>query len=141
MDVSSILSKLGTPWERVSKHFDTSQTIEEVLRKSRKKSVEFQSMLLPPGAYSGVLEKKGQVNKAYKKRVFVLFPNTKQLHYYENITDDVPKGIIYLTLCTQVHTIDGSEQQPVFTVTPPGGRTYTLKAEDEPSRTWIDKIN
>ena len=140
-DVSSILSKLGTPWERVSKHFKTSQTLEEVLRESRKHSVMFQSMLLPPGAYSGVLEKKGKINTAYKKRVFILFPNTQQLHYYENITDDTPKGIIYLTLGTQVNPIDGSEQQREFTVTS-GERTYTLKAEDEPSRTeWIDKIN
>ena len=69
--------------------------------------------------------------------------NVSHLPYYISLVDDTPKGIIYLTLGTQVNPIDGSEQQHEFTVTPtPEGRTYTLKAEDEQSRLeWIDKIN
>eukprot|EP01084_Bolivina_argentea_P276006 470828_1 len=71
--------------------------------------------ILPKTVYAGVLNKKGQVNKAWKKRWFVLYADRK-LAYYASQNDVVnckdPINYIDLSKVTQVRVVNKQSSKP-----------------------------
>lgn len=89
-----------------------------------------------PADKEGPLLKKGEVNKGFQKRWFVLKGNL--LFYYERRSDKEPIGVIVLEGCTieLAENTDGFTFQIVF----PGShsRTYTLAADSqEEMEAWM----
>ncbi|XP_033747260.1 sesquipedalian-1-like [Pecten maximus] len=89
-----------------------------------------------PADKEGPLLKKGEVNKGFQKRWFVLKGNL--LFYYERRMDKEPIGVVVLEGCTieLAENTDGFTFQIVF----PGShsRTYTLAADtQEEMEAWM----
>lgn len=89
-----------------------------------------------PADKEGYLLKKGELNKGYQKRYFVLKGNL--LFYYEKRYDKEPVGVIVLEGCTieLSENIDGFAFQVVFPKT--GCRTYHMAADSqEEMEAWM----
>lgn len=89
-----------------------------------------------PADKEGYLLKKGELNKGYQKRYFVLKGNL--LFYYEKRHDKEPVGVIVLEGCTieLSEHIDGFAFQVVFPKT--GCRTYHMAADSqEEMEAWM----
>ncbi|KAK3587634.1 hypothetical protein CHS0354_032842 [Potamilus streckersoni] len=89
-----------------------------------------------PAAKEGVLLKKGELNKGFQKRWFILKGNL--LFYYEKRTDKEPIGMIVLEGCTieLADNIDGFTFQINFPGS--GSRTYILGADtQEEMESWM----
>jgi len=87
----------------------------------------------------GYLVKKGEVNKAYQRRWFVLKGNL--LFYYEKKTDKDPIGVVILEGCTVELT--GTNEAYTFELvfSGVGSRTYVLGAESqEEMEAWMKAI-
>ncbi|XP_055844297.1 sesquipedalian-1 isoform X2 [Episyrphus balteatus] len=81
----------------------------------------------PPYDYEGFLNKRGEVNKAFQRRYFVLKGNL--LFYFEKKYDKEPLGVIIVEGCT----IELSEEteQYCFQIVFNGNRTYILSADNQ----------
>ncbi|XP_055913314.1 sesquipedalian-1 isoform X2 [Eupeodes corollae] len=88
----------------------------------------------PPYDYEGYLNKRGEVNKAFQRRYFVLKGNL--LFYFEKKFDREPLGVIIVEGCT----IELSEEteQYCFQIVFNGNRTYVLSADNhEQMEAWM----
>ncbi|XP_061396338.1 sesquipedalian-1 [Musca vetustissima] len=91
----------------------------------------------PPYDKEGFLYKRGEVNKAFQKRYFVLKGNL--LFYFEKKGDKEPLGLIIVEGCT----IELSEEsdQYWFEIAFNGNRTYILQAESQESmESWMKAL-
>ncbi|XP_013110670.2 sesquipedalian-1 [Stomoxys calcitrans] len=91
----------------------------------------------PPYDKEGFLYKRGEVNKAFQKRYFVLKGNL--LFYFEKKGDKEPLGLIIVEGCT----IELSEEsdQYWFEIAFNGNRTYILSAESQESmESWMKAL-
>ncbi|TMW44641.1 hypothetical protein DOY81_010280 [Sarcophaga bullata] len=91
----------------------------------------------PPYDKEGFLLKKGEVNKAFQRRYFVLKGNL--LFYFEKKGDKEPLGLIIVEGCT----IELSEEsdQYCFEIAFNGNRTYILSAESQDSmESWMKAL-
>ncbi|KAM7351670.1 inositol phosphatase interacting protein isoform 2-T2 [Cochliomyia hominivorax] len=91
----------------------------------------------PPYDKEGFLLKKGEVNKAFQRRYFVLKGNL--LFYFEKKGDKEPLGLIIVEGCT----IELSEEsdQYCFEIAFNGNRTYILSAESQESmESWMKAL-
>ncbi|XP_037959023.1 sesquipedalian-1-like [Teleopsis dalmanni] len=91
----------------------------------------------PPYDCEGFLSKRGEVNKAFQRRYFVLKGNL--LFYFERKGDKEPLGLIIVEGCT----IELSEEsdQYCFEIAFNGNRTYILCAESQESmETWMKSL-
>lgn len=81
----------------------------------------------PPYDYEGFLNKRGEVNKAFQRRYFVLKGNL--LFYFEKKYDKEPLGVIIVEGCT----IELSEEieQYCFQIVFSGNRSYILSADNQ----------
>lgn len=81
----------------------------------------------PPFDCEGFLNKRGEINKAFQKRYFVLKGNL--LFYFEKKGDKEPLGLIIVEGCT----IELSEEsdQYCFEIAFNGNRTYILSADSQ----------
>ncbi|XP_053958943.1 sesquipedalian-1 [Anastrepha ludens] len=81
----------------------------------------------PPFDCEGFLNKRGEVNKAFQRRYFVLKGNL--LFYFEKKGDKEPLGLIIVEGCT----IELSEEsdQYCFEIAFNGNRTYVLSADSQ----------
>ncbi|XP_062614519.1 sesquipedalian-1-like [Saccostrea cucullata] len=93
-----------------------------------------------PADKEGYLLKKGELNKGYQKRYFVLKGNL--LFYYEKRYEKEPVGVIILEGCTieLSENIDGFAFQIVFPKT--GCRTYHMAADSqEEMEAWMKVLS
>lgn len=81
----------------------------------------------PPYDLEGFLNKRGEVNKAWQKRYFVLKGNL--LFYFEKKGEKEPLGLIIVEGCTIELSEDGEPYS--FQIVFNGNRTYTLSAESQ----------
>ncbi|XP_017479414.1 PREDICTED: sesquipedalian-1 [Rhagoletis zephyria] len=91
----------------------------------------------PPFDCEGFLNKRGEVNKAFQRRYFVLKGNL--LFYFEKKGDKEPLGLIIVEGCT----IELSEEsdQYCFEIAFNGNRTYILSADSqECMETWMKAL-
>uniref|UniRef100_T1PIX4 PH domain protein n=1 Tax=Musca domestica TaxID=7370 RepID=T1PIX4_MUSDO len=91
----------------------------------------------PPYDKEGFLYKRGEVNKAFQRRYFVLKGNL--LFYFEKKGDKEPLGLIIVEGCT----IELSEEsdQYWFEIAFNGNRTYILQAESQESmESWMKAL-
>uniref|UniRef100_A0A0K8W6B4 Sesquipedalian-1 n=1 Tax=Bactrocera latifrons TaxID=174628 RepID=A0A0K8W6B4_BACLA len=81
----------------------------------------------PPFDCEGFLNKRGEINKAFQRRYFVLKGNL--LFYFEKKGDKEPLGLIIVEGCT----IELSEEsdQYCFEIAFNGNRTYILSADSQ----------
>lgn len=110
----------------------------------------------PPFDYDGFLNKRGEVNKAFQKRYFVLKGNL--LFYFERKGDKEPLGLIIVEGCTIgewcwameiypklyiLHFTELSEEsdQYCFEIAFNGNRTYILSADSQESmEAWMKAL-
>lgn len=93
----------------------------------------------PPTDMEGWLNKRGEVNKSWQKRWFVLKGNL--LFYFERRSDREPLGVVILEGCTVELAEEG--EQYCFQIVFHGinNRTYTLSAESqEAMETWMKAL-
>lgn len=91
----------------------------------------------PPFDCEGFLNKRGEVNKAFQRRYFVLKGNL--LFYFEKKGDKEPLGLIIVEGCT----IELSEEsdQYCFEIAFNGNRTYVLSADSqEIMESWMKAL-
>ncbi|XP_070493788.1 sesquipedalian-1-like [Chironomus tepperi] len=86
----------------------------------------------------GFLSKRGDVNKAFQRRWFVLKGNL--LFYYEKKGSVEPLGMVILEGCV-IELADYEEEKFCFTINFPGNRCYILAAEDQESmELWMKAL-
>ncbi|XP_063694899.1 sesquipedalian-2-like isoform X2 [Bolinopsis microptera] len=86
----------------------------------------------------GYLLKKGEVNKGWQRRWFMLKGN--MLFYYHNPHDTEPIGLIVLEGCS-INSCSTDNKTFSITFQCEGSRTYNLCADDEESCTaWINSL-
>ncbi|CAG9806347.1 unnamed protein product [Chironomus riparius] len=86
----------------------------------------------------GFLNKRGDVNKAFQRRWFVLKNNL--LFYYEKKGSLEPLGMVILEGCV-IELADNEEEKYCFTINFPGNRCYILAAEDHDSmELWMKAL-
>lgn len=91
----------------------------------------------PPYDLEGFLNKRGEVNKAWQKRYFVLKGNL--LFYFEKKSDREPLGLIVVEGCTI--ELAQNEDQFSFQMVFNGNRTYILSAESqETMELWMKAL-
>ncbi|EDW28221.1 GL19054 [Drosophila persimilis] len=91
----------------------------------------------PPYDIEGFLNKRGEVNKAFQRRYFVLKGNL--LFYFEARTDKEPLGLIIVEGCTI--ELSNEVDNYCFEIAFNGNRTYILAAEDQESmETWMKAL-
>lgn len=73
----------------------------------------------------GYLRKRGEGNKAWRRRYFVLLSN-KELLYFKSDTVAKPQGSFFLSHVTEI--VEKGKQISLATK---GGRTYELEAETQ----------
>ncbi|XP_049302070.1 sesquipedalian-1 isoform X3 [Bactrocera dorsalis] len=91
----------------------------------------------PPFDCEGFLNKRGEINKAFQRRYFVLKGNL--LFYFEKKGDKEPLGLIIVEGCT----IELSEEsdQYCFEIAFNGNRTYILSADSqEMMENWMKAL-
>jgi len=93
-----------------------------------------------PADKEGYLHKKGEVNKGYQKRWFVLKGNL--LFYYEKKGDKDPQGVIILEGCTIELTEDVENFMFMINYASSGLRTYCLSAQSQESmESWMKALS
>ncbi|XP_067622077.1 sesquipedalian-1 isoform X2 [Eurosta solidaginis] len=91
----------------------------------------------PPYDCEGFLNKRGEVNKAFLRRYFVLKGNL--LFYFEKRGEKEPLGLIIVEGCT-IELSEESEQY-CFEIAFNGNRTYVLSADTQESmETWMKAL-
>ncbi|XP_034668502.1 sesquipedalian-1 [Drosophila subobscura] len=91
----------------------------------------------PPYDIEGFLNKRGEVNKAFQRRYFVLKGNL--LFYFDARTDKEPLGLIIVEGCTI--ELSNEVDNYCFEIAFNGNRTYILAAEDQESmETWMKAL-
>uniref|UniRef100_A0A1A9W859 PH domain-containing protein n=1 Tax=Glossina brevipalpis TaxID=37001 RepID=A0A1A9W859_9MUSC len=91
----------------------------------------------PPYDKEGFLNKRGEVNRAFQRRYFVLKGNL--LFYFEKQGDKEPLGLIIVEGCT----IELSEESDryCFEIAFNGNRTYVLSADSQESmESWMKAL-
>ncbi|XP_075151333.1 inositol phosphatase interacting protein [Haematobia irritans] len=92
----------------------------------------------PPYDKEGFLYKRGEVNKAFQKRYFVLKGNL--LFYFEKKGDKEPLGLIIVEGCT-IELSEENSDQYWFEIAFNGNRTYILSAESQESmESWMKAL-
>ncbi|KAH8298029.1 hypothetical protein KR018_004783 [Drosophila ironensis] len=94
----------------------------------------------PPYDMEGCfLSKRGEVNKAFQRRYFVLKGNL--LFYFENRTDKEPLGLIIVEGCTIELSGEADNHNYGFEIAFNGNRTYILAADDQESmEAWMKAL-
>uniref|UniRef100_A0A8D8ZTK8 Sesquipedalian-1 n=1 Tax=Cacopsylla melanoneura TaxID=428564 RepID=A0A8D8ZTK8_9HEMI len=95
---------------------------------------------MTPVDKEGYLTKRGDINKAFQKRWFVLKGNL--LFYFEKRHDKEPVGVIILEGCT-IELADNTEDAFSFKIMfhGPGNRSYILGAENQESmEQWMKSL-
>ncbi|KAL1449830.1 hypothetical protein WDU94_002303 [Cyamophila willieti] len=95
---------------------------------------------MTPVDKDGYLTKRGDINKAFQKRWFVLKGNL--LFYFEKRNDKEPVGVIILEGCT-IELADNMEDAFSFKIMfhGPGNRSYILGAENQESmEQWMKSL-
>ncbi|KAH8334098.1 hypothetical protein KR059_006672 [Drosophila kikkawai] len=91
----------------------------------------------PPFDMEGFLNKRGEVNKAFQRRYFVLKGNL--LFYFESRTDKEPLGLIIVEGCTI--ELSNEVDNYCFEIAFNGNRTYILSADNQESmETWMKAL-
>ncbi|KAH8255405.1 hypothetical protein KR038_002499, partial [Drosophila bunnanda] len=90
-----------------------------------------------PFRVAGFLNKRGEVNKAFQRRYFVLKGNL--LFYFESRTDKEPLGLIIVEGCTI--ELSNEVDNYCFEIAFNGNRTYILAADNQESmETWMKAL-
>ncbi|KAH8237951.1 hypothetical protein KR032_008920, partial [Drosophila birchii] len=90
-----------------------------------------------PFRFAGFLNKRGEVNKAFQRRYFVLKGNL--LFYFESRTDKEPLGLIIVEGCTI--ELSNEVDNYCFEIAFNGNRTYILSADNQESmETWMKAL-
>ncbi|XP_005105404.1 sesquipedalian-1 [Aplysia californica] len=93
-----------------------------------------------PADKEGYLQKKGEVNKGFQKRWFVLKGNL--LFYYEKKGDKEPLGVIILEGCTIELAEDTDNFLFMINFASSGLRTYCLSAHSQESmESWMKALS
>nr|AAL29181.1 SD10969p [Drosophila melanogaster] len=91
----------------------------------------------PPFDMEGFLNKRGEVNKAFQRRYFVLKGNL--LFYFESRLDKEPLGLIIVEGCTI--ELSNEVDNYCFEIAFNGNRTYILAADNQDSmETWMKAL-
>ncbi|EDW88845.1 sesquipedalian-1 [Drosophila yakuba] len=91
----------------------------------------------PPFDMEGFLNKRGEVNKAFQRRYFVLKGNL--LFYFESRLDKEPLGLIIVEGCTI--ELSNEVDNYCFEIAFNGNRTYILAADNQESmETWMKAL-
>ncbi|XP_026834537.1 sesquipedalian-1 isoform X2 [Drosophila erecta] len=91
----------------------------------------------PPFDMEGFLNKRGEVNKAFQRRYFVLKGNL--LFYFESRLDKEPLGLIIVEGCTI--ELSNEVDNYCFEIAFNGNRTYILAADNqECMETWMKAL-
>ncbi|XP_016978337.2 uncharacterized protein LOC108044003 isoform X1 [Drosophila rhopaloa] len=91
----------------------------------------------PPFDMEGFLNKRGEVNKAFQRRYFVLKGNL--LFYFESGIDKEPLGLIIVEGCTI--ELSNEVENYCFEIAFNGNRTYILSADNQESmETWMKAL-
>ncbi|KAI8038287.1 sesquipedalian-1 [Drosophila gunungcola] len=91
----------------------------------------------PPFDMEGFLNKRGEVNKAFQRRYFVLKGNL--LFYFESRLDKEPLGLIIVEGCTI--ELSNEVDNYCFEIAFNGNRTYILSADNQESmETWMKAL-
>ncbi|KAH8241092.1 hypothetical protein KR026_012013 [Drosophila bipectinata] len=91
----------------------------------------------PPYDMEGFLNKRGEVNKAFQRRYFVLKGNL--LFYFESRMDKEPLGLIIVEGCTI--ELSNEVEHYCFEIAFNGNRTYILSAENQESmEAWMKAL-
>ncbi|XP_043643539.1 sesquipedalian-1 [Drosophila teissieri] len=91
----------------------------------------------PPFDMEGFLNKRGEVNKAFQRRYFVLKGNL--LFYFESRLDKEPLGLIIVEGCTI--ELSNEVDNYCFEIAFNGNRTYVLAADNQESmETWMKAL-
>eukprot|EP00118_Oscarella_pearsei_P027490 m.311100 g.311100 ORF g.311100 m.311100 type:complete len:327 (+) comp59796_c0_seq1:77-1057(+) len=111
----------------------------QIMRLNEKNVASFATSQSPVDK-EGLLMKKGEINKGYQRRWFVLKGNL--LFYFERRGDKEPIGVIVLEKCS-VGLCDGGDPYSFYIAFQgPGTRTYVLCADNEDEMTaWIKAIS
>ncbi|KAH8282448.1 hypothetical protein KR054_007777, partial [Drosophila jambulina] len=90
-----------------------------------------------PTRLAGFLNKRGEVNKAFQRRYFVLKGNL--LFYFESRTDKEPLGLIIVEGCTI--ELSNEVDNYCFEIAFNGNRTYILSADNQESmEAWMKAL-
>ncbi|XP_017079531.1 sesquipedalian-1 [Drosophila eugracilis] len=91
----------------------------------------------PPFDMEGFLSKRGEVNKAFQRRYFVLKGNL--LFYFESRVDKEPLGLIIVEGCTI--ELSNEVDNYCFEIAFNGNRTYILAADNQESmEAWMKAL-
>ncbi|KAH8325958.1 hypothetical protein KR067_011008 [Drosophila pandora] len=91
----------------------------------------------PPYDMEGFLNKRGEVNRAFQRRYFVLKGNL--LFYFESRVDKEPLGLIIVEGCTI--ELSNEMEHYCFEIAFNGNRTYILAAENQESmEAWMKAL-
>ncbi|KAH8413967.1 hypothetical protein KR009_008989 [Drosophila setifemur] len=91
----------------------------------------------PPYDMEGFLNKRGEVNKAFQRRYFILKGNL--LFYFESRMDKEPLGLIIVEGCTI--ELSNEVDSYCFEIAFNGNRTYILSAENQGiMETWMKAL-
>ncbi|XP_017056443.1 sesquipedalian-1 [Drosophila ficusphila] len=91
----------------------------------------------PPFDIEGFLNKRGEVNKAFQRRYFVLKGNL--LFYFESRVDKEPLGLIIVEGCTI--ELSNEVDNFCFEIAFNGNRTYVLSADNQESmESWMKAL-
>lgn len=106
--------------------------------KINEKTVANFAVCSSPVDKEGYLHKRGELNKGYQRRWFVLKGNL--LFYFEKKQDKEPFGVIIIENCSvQASPLDGHTFEVAFDG--PGCRTYILQADSEEEMlSWMKSI-
>ncbi|KAL7738733.1 hypothetical protein ACLKA6_001068 [Drosophila palustris] len=93
----------------------------------------------PPFDMEGFLNKRGEINKAFQRRYFVLKGNL--LFYFETRMDKEPLGLIIVEGCTIELSLESDVDNYCFEIAFNGNRTYILAAETQESmELWMKAL-
>ncbi|EDW63607.1 sesquipedalian-1 [Drosophila virilis] len=93
----------------------------------------------PPFDMEGFLNKRGEINKAFQRRYFVLKGNL--LFYFETRLDKEPLGLIIVEGCTIELSQESDADNYCFEIAFNGNRTYILAADTQESmESWMKAL-
>lgn len=88
---------------------------------------------------TGFLNKRGEINKAFQRRYFVLKGNL--LFYFETRLDKEPLGLIIVEGCTIELSQESDADNYCFEIAFNGNRTYILAADTQESmESWMKAL-
>ncbi|KAH8404985.1 hypothetical protein KR215_008252 [Drosophila sulfurigaster] len=93
----------------------------------------------PPYDMEGFLNKRGEINRAFQRRYFVLKGNL--LFYFETRIDKEPLGLIIVEGCTIELSVETDMDNYCFEIAFNGNRTYVLAADTQESmEAWMKAL-